>query len=203
MRPRGRGLKRPEAPPRVVLDTPRLRLRPFRSDDVPALAAIRAEPGALRWMPGGEAATPRAAADAARLAEIWGRAWGESRPGYAPWAAVERRTGMLAGQVGLRWLPFEGGVTEVLWMLGTRHRGRGLATEGARAALAWGFGALELAAVECFVMPGNAASLAVAGRLGMVPLGAAEVVLGAGAAAEVARFRLGRAAWEAAACTTC
>ena len=192
----------PDPVSRVILDTPRLRLRPFALHDVPALAAIRAEPGALRWMPGGEAGTARAAVDAARLVEIWGRAWAEARPGYAPWAAVERAGGALAGQVGLRWLPFEGGVTEVLWMLGAAHRGRGLATEAARAALGWGFGTLGLAAVECFVMPGNAASLAVVRRLGMAPLGPVGVLLGPGWTLDVERFRLRREEWETP-CTTC
>ncbi len=190
----------------MILETPRLLLRPFLAADALALAAIRAEPGALRWMPGGEAAAATAVPDAARLVEIWGRAWGESRPGYAPWAAVRRDDGALAGQLGLRWLFFESGTTEVLWMLGAAHRGLGLATEGARAALGWGFGTLGLEAVDCFVASGNAASLAVARRLGMAPLGPVELPLGPGAAFEVRRFRLSRDAWkirEGAPCTTC
>ena len=151
----------------------------------------------LRFMPGGEAAAARAVTDAEMLARIWSEAWA-GQPGYAPWAAVVRRSGALAGQIGLRWLPWNGGTIEVLWMLGRAYRGRGLATEGGRAALA-GLPDIELAAVECFVMPGNAASLAVVRRLGMEPL---ELLKELG----VQRFRLTRDRWleqEEPTCTIC
>ncbi|UFN49605.1 GNAT family N-acetyltransferase [Roseomonas sp. OT10] len=158
----------------VVRETPRLLLRPFAEADAPALAALRADPETLRFLPGGEAAAATAGPDAARLVGLWSAGWA-SGPGYAPWAVVLKETGALIGQCGLRWLPWGGGVTEVLWMLGRDHWRRGYATEAARAALAWGFGPLGLARIEAFVAPGNDASLGVVRRLGMVPQGAIEV----------------------------
>lgn len=160
----------------VRLETPRLLLRPFAEPDIPALAALRADPEVLRHMPGGEAAAATAGPDAARLVGLWSGAWaGGATPGYAPWAVVLKETGALIGQCGLRWLPWGGGVTEVLWMLGRDHWRRGHATEAARAAVAWGFGPLGLARIEAFVAPGNDASLGVVRRLGMAPRGAIEV----------------------------
>jgi RimJ/RimL family protein N-acetyltransferase len=56
---------------------------------------------------------------------------------------------------------------EVGWRLARGAWGRGLATEGARAAVAEAFGPLGLARVIAIVEPGNARSLRVAARLGM------------------------------------
>ncbi len=56
--------------------------------------------------------------------------------------------------------------TELGWMLYPDHEGQGLATEAARALLAWAFGALPLGSLVSYVDPANAASGALAARLG-------------------------------------
>lgn len=157
------------ASPGAVLDTARLRLRPFRREDAPALAAIRSDPLVMRFMPGGEAgAEPeRAAVAAERLCSAWAEAW-TTPGGYAPWAVEWRGAAEgLLGHIGLRVLPEMGGETEVLWLLRRDHWGGGLATEGARAAVAFGLGALGLARIVAYAVPENTASLAVMRRLGM------------------------------------
>ncbi|MFC0409095.1 GNAT family N-acetyltransferase [Roseomonas elaeocarpi] len=157
----------------MILHTARLRLRPFRAADVAALADLRADPATMRFMAGGEAAAApeRASAEAGSLASLWGRAWEEGHPGYAPWAVERRGDGCFLGAAGLRWLPFEGGTTEVMWMIHRHHRRQGYATEAAEAACRWGFATLGLAQLDAFVMPRNEASLGVVRRLGMAPLG--------------------------------
>ena len=77
-----------------------------------------------------------------------------------------RFAGRLAGHLGLRRLP-DLGETELLFPIDPGAQGRGYATEGGRAALAFGFGRLALPEVAAFVLPENAASIAVLERLGM------------------------------------
>jgi RimJ/RimL family protein N-acetyltransferase len=56
------------------------------------------------------------------------------------------------------------------WALRPEARGRGIATEAARAVLGWGFDRFDFPYVTAMVRPGNDPSIAVAERLGMAPL---------------------------------
>lgn len=141
-----------------TLRTGRLLLRPFRPDDLPAYTAIRAEPDNVRFLPGGAAAAPAAAR---RVIDTWNAAAWES--GHVPWA-VEHQ-GRLIGHLGLRHLP-ELGETELLYMLDRAFRGRGLATEGALAAIAFARDRLRLGYLVALAMPQNTASTAVMRRCG-------------------------------------
>jgi RimJ/RimL family protein N-acetyltransferase len=60
---------------------------------------------------------------------------------------------------------------EVGWHLARAHWGNGYATEAARAVVDWGFDELKLDVIHAVVNPANAASIRVARRLGMSPLG--------------------------------
>jgi [ribosomal protein S5]-alanine N-acetyltransferase len=124
----------------VILTTARLVLRPFDASDVVAYAAIRAKPEVVAMLPAGPEAAARAADDAARLVS----AWAGLGPGTAPWAVEAREGGRLLGHLGLRVLPELGGETELLYMLDSDVWGRGLATEGGKAALGAAFGPLGL-----------------------------------------------------------
>lgn len=148
-----------EAP---VLETARLRLRRWRAADLPAFAALNADPRVMRYFP---APLSRADSDAfaASLQDRF-RAWG-----FGFWA-VETEALPFAGFVGLsrptyeaRFLP----ATEVGWRLDPRLWGQGLATEGARAALAFGFDQLALDQVIAVAPRANLPSIRVMQRLGM------------------------------------
>jgi ribosomal-protein-alanine N-acetyltransferase len=152
-----------------IVETPRLRLRPFAPADIPAYAAIRAKPEVLRFLPGGEARAATAKADAARLGPLFAAQWEEV--GYGPWAVEERATGALLGHCGLRRPPEFGGETEILYMLDSAAWGRGLATEGAAAARDHGLGALGLPRLVALALPENRASIRVMEKIGMRPDG--------------------------------
>jgi RimJ/RimL family protein N-acetyltransferase len=77
--------------------------------------------------------------------------------------------GAFLGRSGLRYWP-ELDEIEVGWSLTAAARGRGLATEAGRAWLDWGFRELEAPYFTANIAPDNAASIAVAERLGMTPL---------------------------------
>lgn len=144
----------------VTLETERLRLRPFRDDDLDAYARICADPEVMRYLGEGK---PLARPDAWRqMAMIIGH-W--HLRGYGLWAVEERASGVLVGRIGLfnpeGWPGLECG-----WMLAREHWGKGYATEGARRSLEYAFSTLGHAHVISLIRPGNAASVRVAERLG-------------------------------------
>jgi RimJ/RimL family protein N-acetyltransferase len=146
------------------LDTPRLRLRAWRDDDLEPFAAMNARPEVVRYL-GGVPMTP--AQSAAQLEQIVAH-WAEH--GFGLWAAEERATGSLAGFVGLShpvFLPAVMPVVEVGWRLDPRVWGRGLATEGAAASLRYGAEVLGLRRIVSIIDPRNEASRRVAAKLGM------------------------------------
>jgi RimJ/RimL family protein N-acetyltransferase len=97
--------------------------------------------------------------------------------GFGFWAVETRERGELAGMTGLvrvkDVMPFAPAV-EVGWRLAREHWGRGYATEGARAALEYGFGELGLAQIVSITARSNEPSRRVMQRIGMQPAGTFE-----------------------------
>ena len=90
--------------------------------------------------------------------------------GWGLWAAELRASGEFIGFIGLQRpsaeLPFSPCV-EIGWRLAQAHWGKGLASEGARAALRAGFERLGLAEIVAFTPGLNRRSRAVMERIGM------------------------------------
>jgi RimJ/RimL family protein N-acetyltransferase len=146
-----------------VISTERLLLRPWRPDDVGPYAAIVADPEVMRHMGSGPMDRAAASAQVARFAA------GTALSGVYHTAAEDRATGELIGRIGLFHQPEWPGPhkVEVGWLLARRAWGRGLATEGARAAVNYGFQELGLPVIVSFTVPENVRSRAVMERLGM------------------------------------
>jgi RimJ/RimL family protein N-acetyltransferase len=146
-------------------ETERLLLRRWRAVDLDPYAAICADPEVMRYISDGRARTrEEAAGELAHIEAHW------KRRGWGLWAAELRETGELIGFIGLSepaFIPELIGSVEVGWRLGRAHWSRGLATEGARAALDAAFGELELEEVVSLIQPENVASVRVAEKLGM------------------------------------
>lgn len=90
--------------------------------------------------------------------------------GYGLWAAVLRANGELIGRIGLStptFLPEVLPATEVGFLLDRPYWSQGLATEGARASLAYAFVELGLERVISIYFPENAGSGRVMEKLGM------------------------------------
>jgi len=146
-----------------TLATDRLILRPWRDSDLAPFAALNADPEVMEHFP----ATLSAAAAAKLAAGI--RADMAER-GFGWWAAEVPGEAPFIGFVGLSEPSFEASFTpcvEVGWRLARPFWGRGYATEGARAALRFGFEDLGLPEVVSFTTTTNARSQAVMRRLGM------------------------------------
>jgi RimJ/RimL family protein N-acetyltransferase len=98
------------------------------------------------------------------------RHWAEH--GFGQWA-WRQADGAFAGRGGLRRYRIEGGeeVVELGYSVVADRWGRGLATEIARASLAYGFAELGLDRIHAFVFDGNAASVRVLEKCCFVRVG--------------------------------
>ena len=149
-----------------MIETDRLVLRPWRDGDRDAFAAINGDPRVHDWLGGPIPADATFAMMDRINAAI-------ARDGFGFWAAERRADGRLAGMIGLSRvaagdLPVGPGV-EIGWRLHPDLWGQGLASEGARAALDWGFATGGLDEILAFTAETNLASQAVMRRIGMTP----------------------------------
>ena len=146
-----------------TITTARLRLRPWRNEDLPAFAALNADPRVMAYYP---EVLSRAESDAlvARIRDHF------AKHGFGLWAVEAPGRAGFIGYVGLAVPMFEARFTpcvEVGWRLAAEHWGRGYATEAASAVLAHAFGPLGLDGAVSFTAPANRRSRRVMERLGM------------------------------------
>jgi RimJ/RimL family protein N-acetyltransferase len=149
-----------------VPTTERLVLRAWRAADRAPFAAINADPDVMRYIRDGR---PMTRAESDELLEAIQAHWVEH--GFGLWcAAPSDDPDACLGFVGLAvpsFLPAVLPAVELGWRLARSAWGRGLATEGARAALDHAFGSLRLESVISIIDPGNDRSVRVAEKLGM------------------------------------
>ena len=146
------------------LRTERLLLRRWIPADRVPFAAMNADPRVMQYLP---AALSRDESDLliARIDAHF------DRRGFGLWAVEIPDVAPFAGFIGLAIPGFDAPFTpcvEIGWRLPTEHWGRGYATEGARAVLAFGFETLELDEIVSMTVPDNLRSRGVMERIGMV-----------------------------------
>lgn len=146
-----------------ALETERLFLRGHRAEDLDDCAAMWGDPEVTRYIGG----------KPSRREETWGRLlryvghW--SLLGFGYWVARERSSGRFVGEIGLADFerditpPF-GGAPEAGWAIATWASGKGYATEGLRAVLAWADE--RFPRTVCMIDEGNVASVRVAAKCG-------------------------------------
>jgi len=147
----------------VELETPRLWLRRWRPEDLEPFAALTADPQVAEYFPS-TLSREESEAMFGRVAEHF------RKHGYGFWAVELPGQIPFIGFIGLAVVPFEASFTpcvEIGWRLTPSCWGKGLATEGARAALAYGFERLGLNEIVSFTVPGNVRSRRVMEKLGM------------------------------------
>ena len=146
----------------MELRTERLLLRPWRESDLDPWAAMNADPQVREHFGDLLDREQSAASIAAFTADLDERGWG--------WWAVEvRATGQFIGFCGLDPVDEDMSFTgvEAGWRLARSAWGKGYATEGALACLAYGFDALDLAEILAITSTTNLRSMAVMRRIGM------------------------------------
>lgn len=147
----------------MPIATSRLRLRQWRDEDLPAFAAMNADPRVMEHFP---ARLSRTESDAVvgRIREHF------AKHGFGLWAVEVPAAAPFIGYVGLAVPRFEAHFTpcvEIGWRLAANHWGRGYATEAAAAVLDHAFARLGLDEVVSFTVAANRRSWMVMERLGM------------------------------------
>ena len=150
-----------------LLRTARLQLVVPEARHAAAFTALHADPYTMRYIGQGR---PLDRTDAwLHLAMLIGH-W--QMRGYGVWMLEDPADGSFVGRVGL-FHPAGWDEPELSWMIVPALRGRGLATEAARAVRDTAFGPLGMTSLISLIKPGNEASRRVALKAGAV---AAETV---------------------------
>jgi RimJ/RimL family protein N-acetyltransferase len=150
----------------TTLTTGRLTLRPFEPQDVEAVHAACRDPEIARWIP---VPDPYERKDAEEF--VLRTSPGGWREDTMYNFGVFTNSGDLVGSMGLVRLAQLRGPehqAELGYWTAKEQRGKGYTKEAGRAVVDWAFSALGVERLEWVAEVGNAASRAVAGRLGFV-----------------------------------
>jgi len=145
----------------MLLQTPHLLLRPYSETDIEPLHQLWTNPMVRRYLWDDVVIPLERAAEVVRDSiEEW------EIFGFGQWCVCDCRSGGRIGFCGFR-RDEPGMPPELIYGLHPDWWGRGLATEAAQAALAFGFQQKNFSAVWAMADPPNSASVAVMERLGM------------------------------------
>ena len=146
---------------RKILETTRLVLREFVTEDADALALVLSDPETMRYYP-----APYDRAGVEQWIARNQRRYADD--GVGLWAMALKASGEVIGDCGITRQQVEG---EYLYEIGYHLRrdfwGQGLASEAAVACRDWGFAHLDAGRLISLVRPENLASCRVAKRNGM------------------------------------
>jgi RimJ/RimL family protein N-acetyltransferase len=145
-----------------VLETGRLKLRPWREADVAPNTAMLADPASGRFI----------TADGKPVTDAWA-GWRNAAimsghwmlHGVGMFVVEEKSSGAFVGRVG-PWFPPGWPGFEVGWGIAAEFRGKGYAVEAARASIDWSFATFDLDRILHVIDCENTASQSVAKRIG-------------------------------------
>lgn len=145
------------------IKTERLILRPWKDEDLEPFARLNADPRVMEFFP-----STKSASETAQEFNILKTRL--ENDGYGFWAASLIDGGKFIGFVGIQKVPFTTSFTpavEIGWRLAHEYWGFGYATEGAKAALEYGFETLKLDNIVSFTTEKNTRSQNVMKKIGM------------------------------------
>jgi ribosomal-protein-alanine N-acetyltransferase len=150
--------KRRRAQP--TFDTKRLKVRPYKKSDLEDLHALYSDADNLRYW-----STPaNASIEVTRRQMRWHLAY--KPQWYVMWAVEEKKSGKLIGMVNYHHRHQTQQRVDVGWLIQRKYQGRGLTTEAMRPVIRYLFEELGIHKIEALIMAPNAASQALARRLG-------------------------------------
>ncbi|MFK8161584.1 MAG: GNAT family N-acetyltransferase [Lewinella sp.] len=148
-----------------MITTPRLLLRPWNKTDLSAMAAVSGDERVMQYFPGIQ--------DEAYVeAFIQRQQLQQKERGHCFFAAELRETKEVIGFIGLAYMPLETDFSpcvEIGWRLHPDTWGKGLAPEGAKACIEFGFNELDLAEIYAYTPLANLPSRRVMEKIGMDP----------------------------------
>lgn len=146
----------------TIIETERLILRTWKQEDSSIYYQINQDPNVTQFLRG--PLTREQVSDFISAANNH-----QDTHGYALWAAELKETSELMGFIGLNsveWASCFTPAVEVAWRLGTQYWSKGYATEGAKAALDYGF-KCGLTEIVAFTVPANIRSIRVMEKIGL------------------------------------
>jgi RimJ/RimL family protein N-acetyltransferase len=142
------------------LETERLILRPIDPErDFDGWARAMADERTVRYLGSKPMSRPESWRNMAMVMGHW------AIRGYGFFSVEERGSGVWVGRVG-PWYPDGWPAPEVGWAIAPEFQGQGYATEAARASVRFAIAELGWRQVIHVILPGNAASIAVAEKVG-------------------------------------
>lgn len=147
----------------MILETERLILRPWTQEDKKPFAAMNADAEVMRFFPS-TVSEEQSNASVDRFIQH------QADYSFCFWAAELKSDGRFVGFVGLQHVPDAlecAPAVEIGWRLARNTWGQGLAPEGARAALRYGFNVLKLDEIVSLAPKLNKPSLRVMEKIGM------------------------------------
>jgi RimJ/RimL family protein N-acetyltransferase len=145
---------------------PRLTLVPLSAGHAGEMAVVLADPE-LYAFTGGSPPTPQ---ELRARYERWIAGSPDPATSWCNWVIQLRGSGCLAGTVQATISTGGAPAAEVAWVVGTPWQGQGIATEAARALVAW-LGQQSVQTVIAHIDPRHQASAAVAAAAGLAPTG--------------------------------
>lgn len=146
----------------TILTTQRLLIREWKESDVLPFAAMNADRQVMEYFPG--------ILSWSETKDLLARiATHIKQHQFGLWAVELKNSGEFIGFIGLNIPQFSTHFTpciEIGWRLAQSYWGKGLATEGAEAVLAYGFNQLKLAEIVSFTAKTNLRSRRVMEKLG-------------------------------------
>ena len=147
----------------TIIETARLILRTWKNEDAHAYYHINQETKVTEFLLG-----PLTMEQVNNF--IFAANNHQEKHGYTLWAVELKETGQLIGFIGLNYTDWKSPFTpavEVGWRLGFQYWGKGYATEGAQAALDYGFKRCSLKEIVSFTVPANLRSIRVMEKIGL------------------------------------
>lgn len=147
----------------MIIKTKRLILRPWREEDLEPFARMNADPRVMEFFPSvlsKEESDALAKRISTKIEENGWGLWAVSVPGISEFIGF---IGLNVPSITAHFTP----AVEIGWRLAQEYWGQGYATEGALAALTFGFENLNLDQIVAFTAKQNMRSMAVMKKIGM------------------------------------
>lgn len=146
----------------IVLETPRLILRVFETNDADALELVHGDSDVMSFSVDGPKTRDQILRYIENARECYRRA------GHSQWAVVWRQSGLCIGECGI-WQQDVDGVAEyeISYRIRRDYWNLGIATEAAKSCRAYGFESLRFGRMISIIDPRNTPSIRVAEKIGM------------------------------------